>query len=51
MNHAAPGALRRRLIATGSLAAVAALAFTGCASGASSGSTDAAEGTTPSASR
>jgi fructose transport system substrate-binding protein len=44
MNHAAPGALRRRLIATGSLAAVAALAFTGCASGASSGSTDAAGG-------
>ena len=44
MNHAAPGALRRRLIATGSLAAAAALAFTGCASGASSGSTDAAGG-------
>jgi len=35
MNHAAPGALRRRLIAAGSLAAAAALAFTGCASGAS----------------
>jgi fructose transport system substrate-binding protein len=33
MNHTAPGALRRRLIAAGSLAAAAALAFTGCASG------------------
>ncbi|MRG60707.1 substrate-binding domain-containing protein [Agromyces sp. CFH 90414] len=32
MNHAAPGALRRRLIAAGSLTAAAALAFTGCAS-------------------
>src|SRR5215207_3040824 len=43
MNHAAPGALRRRLIAAGSLAAAAALAFTGCASGGSgSGSADAA---------
>lgn len=31
MNHTAPGALRRRLIAAGSLAAAAALAFTGCA--------------------
>jgi fructose transport system substrate-binding protein len=32
MNHAAPGALRRRLITAGSLTAAAALAFTGCAS-------------------
>ncbi|KRE31186.1 substrate-binding domain-containing protein [Agromyces sp. Soil535] len=39
MNHTAPGALRRRLIATGSVAAAAVLAFTGCASG-GSGSTD-----------
>ena len=42
MNHAAPGALRRRLIAAGSLAAAAALAFTGCASGGSGGTTEAA---------
>jgi fructose transport system substrate-binding protein len=41
MNHAAPGARRRRFIAAGSLAAAAALAFTGCASG---GSADAGEG-------
>lgn len=41
MNHAAPGALRRRLIASGSLAAAAALAFTGCAT---SGAGSAAEG-------
>ena len=39
MNHAASGALRRRLIAAGSLTAAAALALTGCAS---SGSGDAA---------
>jgi fructose transport system substrate-binding protein len=32
MNHAAPGAVRRRIIAAGSLTAAAALAFTGCAS-------------------
>jgi len=31
MNHAAPAALRRRLIVAGSLTAAAALAFTGCA--------------------
>jgi fructose transport system substrate-binding protein len=42
MNHTAPGALRRRLIATGSLAAAAALAFTGCAG--SGGSGDATDG-------
>ena len=35
MNHTAPGALRRRLIAAGSLAAAAALAFTGCATSSS----------------
>lgn len=40
MNHTAPGALRRRLIATGSLAAAAALAFTGCATSGSGGATD-----------
>jgi fructose transport system substrate-binding protein len=40
MNHTAPGALRRRLIAAGSLAAAAALAFTGCASSGSGGATD-----------
>ncbi|WP_448808117.1 substrate-binding domain-containing protein [Agromyces bauzanensis] len=44
MNHTAPGALRRRLIATGSLAAAAALVFTGCASGGSPGSTEGASG-------
>jgi fructose transport system substrate-binding protein len=33
MNHTAPGALRRRLIAAGSLTAAAALALTGCAGG------------------
>ncbi len=51
MNHAAPGALRRRLIAAGSLAAAAALAFTGCAVGRSgdAGATDGGE--TRSASR
>ncbi|MET1044641.1 MAG: substrate-binding domain-containing protein [Microbacteriaceae bacterium] len=37
MNHAAPGAVRRRLIAAGSLVAAGALAITGCSSG---GSTD-----------
>jgi fructose transport system substrate-binding protein len=41
MNHTAPGALRRRLIAAGSLAAAAALAFTGCASGGSESGSDA----------
>ena len=41
MNHTAPGALRRRLIAAGSLAAAAALAFTGCASGGSGAGSDA----------
>ena len=41
MNHTAAGALRRRLIAAGSLAAAAALAFTGCAT---SGSGDATDG-------
>jgi fructose transport system substrate-binding protein len=40
MNHTAPGALRRRLIAAGSLAAAAALAFTGCAASGSGGATD-----------
>ena len=35
MNHTAPGALRRRLIAAGSLAAAAALAFTGWATSSS----------------
>ena len=35
MNRTAPATLRRRLIMTGSLTAAAALAFTGCASGAS----------------
>jgi fructose transport system substrate-binding protein len=44
MNHTAHGALRRRLIATGSLAAAAALVFTGCASGGSSGSSESASG-------
>ena len=39
MNHAAPGALRRRLITAGSLTAAAALAFTGCASSDSGGGT------------
>jgi fructose transport system substrate-binding protein len=34
MNRTAPATLRRRLIMTGSLTAAAALAFTGCASGA-----------------
>ncbi|SIO04125.1 substrate-binding domain-containing protein [Agromyces cerinus] len=37
MNHTAPGALRRRLIAAGSLTAAAALALTGCAAGADAG--------------
>ncbi|WP_157007438.1 substrate-binding domain-containing protein [Agromyces laixinhei] len=37
MNHAAPGAFRRRLIATGALAAAAALTFTGCAGSGASG--------------
>jgi fructose transport system substrate-binding protein len=37
MNHAAPGALRRRLIATGALTAAAALTFTGCAASGGSG--------------
>ncbi len=41
MNHAAPGARRRRFIAAGSLVAAAALALTGCASG---GTADAGEG-------
>ena len=45
MNHTAPGALRRRLIAAGSLAAAAALAFTGCASGGSAGATDGGDDT------
>ena len=39
MNHTAPGALRRRLIAAGSLAAAAALAFTGCATAGSGDAT------------
>ena len=46
MNHAAPGALRRRLIATGALTAAAAIALTGCASGASGGSENAADSET-----
>lgn len=46
MNHAAPGALRRRLIAAGALTAAAAFAFTGCASGGAAGSGDAADGDT-----
>ncbi|MFE6253908.1 substrate-binding domain-containing protein [Agromyces sp. NPDC057865] len=41
MNRTAPAAFRRRMIMAGSLAAAAALAFTGCASGGSAGSTDA----------
>jgi len=47
MNHAAPGALRRRLIAAGSLAAAAALTFTGCASSGSgdAGATDGGDDT------
>lgn len=41
MNRTAPAAFRRRMIMAGSLTAAAALAFTGCASGGSGGSTDA----------
>lgn len=45
MNHESPGAIRRRLVLTGSLMASAALAFTGCASsGASGESASGAEG-------
>ncbi|GAA1518769.1 fructose transport system substrate-binding protein [Agromyces terreus] len=46
MNHAAPGALRRRLIAAGSLTAAAALAFTGCASSGDSADGGASNGDT-----
>lgn len=41
MNHARPGAFRRRLLVAGSIAATAALAFTGCAS---PGGSDSASG-------
>jgi fructose transport system substrate-binding protein len=48
MNRTAPATLRRRIIMAGSLTAAAALAFTGCASGASgSGSGDNASGDEP----
>src|SRR5688500_12467734 len=46
MNHAAPGALRRRLITDGSITAVAALAFTGCASSDTGGDTTGGDGET-----
>ena len=40
MNRTAPAAFRRRMIMAGSLAAAAALAFTGCASGGSASGAD-----------
>ncbi len=43
MNHTAAGAFRRRLIAAGSLTAVAALALTGCAGGSGAEAGDGAD--------